>query len=170
MNAAATATPAAPEVARFLQTFGFEHRTTMNALRALPAGKLGFRPHERNMSAGELAWHIATSQHHLANCVAKGAFEMRTYTAAPASLDEIVAGCESYYQQTCEVLSGLTAEQLQAKIPLPGGHGIPASALMWNGVLFHQIHHRGQLTIYIRMMGGKVPSVYGPSGDENPYA
>ncbi len=167
MSTAAPITAAAPEVARFLQTFGFEHRTTMNVLRAIPADQLGFRPHERNMTAGELAWHIATAQLHIAQCVALGRFELRLFTAAPApaTIEEIVAGCESQYQQTCEALAPLTSEHLQQKIEMPGGHRLPASALMWSGVLFHQIHHRGQLSIYIRMMGGKVPSIYGPSGD-----
>ena len=156
-------------VAQFLETFLFEHRTTMKVLGALPAHRLDFRPHQRNMTAGELAWHIATSQLYLASMVSLGRFEFRQTPAPPATLEEIIAGCETYYQQTCDTLARLTGEQLQAKIALPGGHSIPASALMWNGVLFHQIHHRGQLSIYIRMMGGRVPSIYGPSGDENPY-
>ena len=167
MSSAATITAAAPEVARFLQTFGFEHRTTMNVLGAIPAGQLGFRPHERNMTAGQLAWHIATAQLHIARCVALGRFDLRLFEAspAPATLEEIVAGCESQYQQACEALAPLTGEQLQLRIEMPGGHHLPAATLMWSGVLFHQIHHRGQLSIYIRMMGGKVPSIYGPSGD-----
>ena len=159
-----------PMVEQFLQTFGFEHRTTMNVLQAVPGDRLDFKPHERSWPAGELAWHIAYSQYGLARVVAAGRFEEYQQPPTPAKLDDIVAGCESYYQQTCEVLSKLTPEQLQGKISLPNGHTLPASGLLWSGVLFHQIHHRGQLSIYIRMMGGKVPSIYGPSGDENPFA
>jgi len=166
----ATVTAAAPEVARFLQIFDMEHGITMKVLKALPADKLDFKPHERNMSARELAWHVANSQLLLATIVATGRFEFEKPPAAPATLPELVDGCESYYQQTCQALAPLTAEQLGAKIALPGGRSVPAGGLMWNAVLFHQIHHRGQLSVYIRMMGGKVPSIYGPSGDENPFA
>ena len=166
MSTAATAPN--PLVAQFLQLLGFEHKTTMKVLQALPAGRLDFKPHERNMTARQLAWHVAYSQYGLARIVSMGRLEYNE-PAAPEGLAEIVAGCETYYQQTCDALSGLTPQQLQAEIPLPNGHSIPAAALMWNAVLFHQIHHRGQLAIYIRMMGGKVPSIYGPSGDDNPF-
>ncbi|MBI3696476.1 MAG: DinB family protein [Acidobacteria bacterium] len=165
-----TATAPNPAVAQLLQSLDHEHNTTMRVLKAVPADKLDFKPHERNMSAGELAWHIAYSQYGLAQIVATAAFEGYQQPPAPATLDEIVTGGESYYQKTREVLSSLTPEQLSASIPLPGGRSIPAAALMWSGVLFHQIHHRGQLSVYIRMAGGKVPSIYGPSGDDNPFA
>ena len=159
-----------PMLAQVLQTLGFEHRTTMNVIKALPSDRLDFKPHERSWPAGELAWHIAYSQYGLARVVGTGRFDAYAQPATPATLDEIVAGCESYYQQTCETISQLTPEQLQGKIDLPNGHSIPCSGLLWSGVVFHQIHHRGQLSVYVRMMGGKVPSIYGPSGDDNPFA
>ena len=166
---AAAITAATLEVARFLQVLGFEHRTTMSVLKAIPADKLDFKPTPKNMSAGELAWHVATAPLHLAECIASGKFELRLFQPAPKAFPEIVEGAEVCYRKACETLASVPAERLQAKIELPGGHSIPASALMWSGVLFHTIHHRGQLSIYIRMMGGKVPSIYGPSGDESPY-
>jgi len=157
---------AIPLAAQFLQTFDFEHRITMSVLRALPPDRLDFKPHERSWTGRELAWHIATSQYGLAAAVAAGRLELENPPAAPAALQEIVSGCETYYQQACELIARLTEEQLRVKIDLPGGKHIPAAALLWSGVLFHQIHHRGQLSIYIRLMGGRVPSIYGPSGDD----
>ena len=159
----------APMVAQFLQTFGFEHGTTMKVLQAVPGDKLDFKPHERNMSAGDLAFHIAYSQLVLARIVAAGKFEYQP-APTPATLDEIVAAAERYYQEACQVIAGITPAQLGGSVEMPGGRKLPAGALLWSGVLFHQIHHRGQLSVYIRMMGGKVPSIYGPSGDENPFA
>ncbi len=161
-----TATAPLPMVAQFLETFRHEHKVTMKVLRALPADKLDFKPHERNMSAGELAWHVAYSQYGLARIVATASFEEYQAPPLPATLEEIVEGCESYYQKACETASQLTAEQLAAKIPPVNA---PAGPFLWSAVLFHQIHHRGQLSVYVRMMGGKVPSIYGPSGDENPF-
>lgn len=157
-------------VAQFLQTFAHEHGTTQRVLQAVPGDKLDFKPHERSFSAGELAWHIAYSQLGLANIVATCRFESYQQPPTPSTVDEIVAGGERFYQEACQVIAGLTPEQLGGAIPLPGERSMPASALLWAGVLFHQIHHRGQLSVYIRMMGGKVPSIYGPSADDNPFA
>ncbi len=169
MSAAATAA-VTPEVARFLQVAGMEHATTMNVLKAVPAGKLDFRPHPKSMSAGELAWHIAESQLMLSKIVATARFEIQHDATTPATISEIVAECDKRHQQACALLAALTAEQLQAKIDLPAGISVPAAGLMWSLVLFHEIHHRGQLSVYIRLMEGKVPSIYGPSADVNPFA
>ena len=168
MSAAPTAMN--PAVAPLLQALDQEHKTTMRVLKAVPADQLGFKPHERNMSAGDLAWHIAYSQYGLVRVIAAGKLEAYEQPATPGTLDEIVSGGESYYQKAREALAALTPEQIQGSIPLPGGHSMPSAALMWSGVLFHQIHHRGQLSVYIRMAGGKVPSIYGPSADDNPFA
>ena len=165
-----TAAAMNPAVAQLLQSLHHEHKTTMRVLKAVPADQLGFKPHERNMSAGELAWHVAYSQYGLALVAATTRFDVYQQPPAPPTLDEIVAGGETYYEKAREVLSSLTAAQLSASIPLPGGRSMPAAGLIWSGVLFHQIHHRGQLSVYIRMAGGKVPSIYGPSGDDNPFA
>ena len=136
----------------------------------LPGDRLDFQPHERSWTAAKLAWHIAYSQYGLARFARTGSFEDYQEPPAPATLDEILQGAESYYQQTCEVLSQFPPERLQESIPLPKGRSIPVSGMLWNGVVFHQIHHRGQLSVYVRLMGGKVPSIYGPSGDDNPFA
>ena len=164
-----TAAAPAPEIARFLQIFGMEHATTMKVLKAVPGDKLDFKPHARSWPAGELAWHIAYSQLGLARLCETGSFDVYQQPATPSSLDEIVAGGESYYQQACQVIAALTTDRLRENFPMPGGRSIPVGGLLWSGVLFHQIHHRGQLSVYIRMLDGKVPSIYGPSGDENPF-
>ena len=165
-----TATALNPAVEQVLRILEIEHRTTVKVLKALPADRLDFKPHERNWPAGQLAWHIAYAPYGLASIVAAGRFDVYQQPATPSKLDDIVAGAESYYQQTRDVLTRLTPEQLQGSIPLPNGRTMPAHGLLWSGVLFHTIHHRGQLSIYVRMMGGKVPSIYGPSGDDNPFA
>jgi len=170
LNMSTTAAAPPPMVAQFLQTFGMEHATTLRVLKAVPGDKLSFKPHERSFSAGELAWHIAYSQLGLAKFIVTHDFASYQQPPVPASIEEIVAGSEKFHNEACEVISRLTQEQLAATIPLPGGKSVPASGMLWGAVLFHQIHHRGQLSVYIRMTGGKVPSIYGPSGDDNPFA
>lgn len=165
-----TAAAINPAVEPVLRILDLEHGTTMKVLKAVPADKLTFQPHERSWPAGQLAWHIAYAPCGLASIIAKGAFDGYNQPDTPATLDEIVAGAESYYKKTREIVSQLTPKQLEAAIALPNGRTFPAHGLLWSGVVFHTIHHRGQLSVYIRMMDGKVPSIYGPSGDENPFA
>ena len=169
MSTTAAAAPP-PMVAQLLQTFAMEHKTTARVLQAVPGDKLDFKPHERSWPAGELAWHIAYSQLGIAKAIAAGSFEVYQQPPTPSTLDEIVAGDAKFHEEACKVLSGITQEQLAASFPLPGGRSMPVAGFLWGGVVFHQIHHRGQLSVYIRMMGGKVPSIYGPSGDDNPFA
>src|SRR5712692_4855420 len=165
-----TAAPAIhPMVAQLLQTLEMEHKTTMRVLGAVPADKLDYQPHERSWNAGKLAWHIAYSSCGLACFARTGSFEAYKEPPGPATLDEILKGAETFHQQTREELAQFSAERLQESIPLPKGRSIPVSGMLWNGVVFHQIHHRGQLSVYVRMMGGKVPSIYGPSADDNPF-
>lgn len=159
MSAAVAA--ALPGAAQFLPMFEREHTTTMKVLQAVPGGRLDFRPHERSYSAGELAWHLAYSPLGLANAIAAGRFDAYQQPPAPATLEEILRGAGTCYEEMRRVVAGLTPQQLGGAIPLPGGRHVPAQGLLWT-ILFHQIHHRGQLSVYIRMMGGKVPAIYGP--------
>lgn len=165
-TSAAAVNPAIEAVLRILEN---EQKTTLRVLRAVPADKLSFRPHEKSWTAGELAWHIAYAPYGLASVIAANAFDGYQQPPAPASLDEIVKGAEEYFEKTRGALTSLTPQQLGGSIPLPNGKSFPAHGLLWNGVVLHTIHHRGQLSVYIRLMGGKVPSIYGPSGDENPF-
>jgi uncharacterized damage-inducible protein DinB len=155
---------------QFLQMFAVEHPTTMKVLQAVPGDQFSFKPHEKSMSAGELAFHIAHSQYGLVEVVKAGSFAAYTRVDTPGTLDEIVAAGETYYQKACDLIRTLTPEQLGGQVVLPGTNfSMPAAGLFWAN-LFHQIHHRGQLSVYIRLMGGKVPSIYGPSADVNPFA
>jgi uncharacterized damage-inducible protein DinB len=165
-----TAAAINPAVEPVLRILDLEFQTTLRVLKAVPAGKLDFKPHERSWPAGELAWHVAYSPYGLANILLTGQFDGWSQPPVPATLDEIVAGAEKYHEKAREVVSQVTPQHLNASIPLPNGKTFPAHGLLWSGVVFHTIHHRGQLSVYIRMMGGKVPSIYGPSGDDNPFA
>ena len=168
MSTAATMSPV-PMVAQFLETYRQEHATTMRVLKAIPPDQLAFKPHEKSMSCGELAWHVAYSPLGIAKVVAAGNFEAYQQPPTPNDLQAIVAGAETYFNLACETVAGFTPETLQGSIPIPNGQKLPCAAFVWVN-LFHLIHHRGQLSVYVRMTGGKVPSIYGPSADVNPFA
>ena len=161
MSAAAAMSPV-PMVAQFLETYRQEHATTMRVLKAIPPDQLAFKPHEKSMSCGELAWHVAYSPLGIAKAIAAGDFGVYQQPPTPNDLQAIVAGAETYYNLACETVAKFTPETLQGNIPIPNGQKLPSAAFFWVN-LFHLIHHRGQLVLMTRLAGGTPPGMYGPN-------
>ena len=138
-------------------------------LRALPADKLDYRPHERSTAAGDLAWQLAIEQRGMTEMIDSGQ-QVFENTPRPATLDEIVAAWDSATNELRGKLQGLDETKCAGKCTLiMGGAPVWSDSLgnmLW-GYLFDMVHHRGQLSSYIRPMGGKVPAIYGPSADDN---
>ncbi|HEX6161258.1 MAG TPA: DinB family protein [Thermoanaerobaculia bacterium] len=134
--------------------------------RALPADRLDYKPHERSTSAGSLAWQIATELDALVKLLETGTIDYKQ--GRYPSVEEIATATESSLQRLIEATNNVTEERWNG----PGKflwEGNPVwettvSDMAW-GFLFDLIHHRGQLSSYIRPMGGKVPAIYGPSAD-----
>ncbi len=138
-------------------------------LRALPAEKLDYKPHERSTGAGDLAWQLAIEQRNMSELLSSGEAVWDT-SPRPASHDDIVAAWDKATETLRENLKGLddAACAKDGKF-IMGGNPIwsdKVGNMLW-GFLFDMVHHRGQLSTYIRPMGGKVPSIYGPSGDDH---
>ncbi|HQR46315.1 MAG TPA: DinB family protein [Thermoanaerobaculia bacterium] len=140
----------------------------VRVFKALPPDQLAYRPHPRSTSAGDLVWMLAGE---LKDAVAlAGKHEAAfTVTPAPASLAEMIAAYEKNAAALRRRLAKVTpaAWAKKAKFLVEGkvAWEAPLGDMLW-GFLFDAIHHRGQLSAYIRPMGGKVPSIYGPSADD----
>ena len=140
----------------------------VRVLKALPQSRLDYRPDPKARTAAELAWVLATEEAALLALLDKGAVEWKE-EKPPASVDEIV----SFYERNATAVTGrletLDEADWQKKGKfLMGGESAWETTIdgfVW-GFLFDAIHHRGQLSTYLRPMGGKVPSIYGPSADE----
>jgi uncharacterized damage-inducible protein DinB len=157
---------------RFLALFEREHMTTMRVLTAYPSDRLNFRPHERCGSARELAWVLVRGKAMMIKALTIGFDWSSTLPAPlipPSSLDAIVAAFDREHRRVVELLREMPDERLTETVKFFVGPrrlgDVEKLDLLWM-VLHDQIHHRGQLTIYLRMAGGKVPSIYGPSADE----
>lgn len=142
----------------------------VKVLRALPEEKLDYRPHEKNTSAGQLAWQMAKEIEALSQAFDKGEVAMTDYPPYP-SVEEIADTFERSARAIVERVRTVD-EKLwkgQGKFSWNGATvwEAPVADLFW-GFLFDLVHHRGQLTAYLRPMGGKVPGVYGPSADDRP--
>ena len=151
-----------------------EAQTTRRVLERVPDGKLGWKPHPKSMSLGELSLHVATLPGAIAQMSMQSPFQVPSFVPASApnaamlvpTLDESVATAK-------RVLDGQDDASLEAVWRLVDGDtelfALPRGALLRSLMLNHWYHHRGQLSVYLRELDVPVPSIYGPSADERPF-
>ncbi|HEY6065650.1 MAG TPA: hypothetical protein VIY96_05810 [Thermoanaerobaculia bacterium] len=151
----------------YSQTFKAEKPKFLRVLQAVPADQASYRPHPRSSCTGDLVWLLASELKDACDLVDNGQVE---YVPTPApKLEEAIAA----YGRNADALERRLDKiddaswEKKAKF-LMDGKVVWESALgdMLYGFLFDAIHHRGQLSTYLRPMGGKVPSIYGPSADD----
>jgi uncharacterized damage-inducible protein DinB len=151
---------------RFLQTFEFEHGNTVKAMKAFPADKLAWRAHERSMSVRELMFRFIGEQMIWSVLPTTGFPAPTKEPPMPElSLDQLIDTFEKGYQDVRTVLHAIPEADFNSKSTIFFGRPMKLSDACWL-LLKDQIHHRGQLSVYIRLAGGKVPSIYGPSADD----
>jgi len=151
----------------YVQCFEAEKPTFIRVMKAIPEGQEGYRPHPRSTSAGDLVWLLATELKDGCELVETGEAH---YVPTPApALRESIAAYEKHAAELQARVAALddAAWERKAKLVM-GGKVVWETTLgdMLFGFLFDAIHHRGQLSSYLRPMGGKVPSIYGPSADD----
>jgi uncharacterized damage-inducible protein DinB len=143
-----------------------EHRTTKSIIEAIPLDKGDYRPDKISKSALELAWHIAATEMRFMEAVVAGEFDF-TPRPRPDSIKnsaDLSAWYTDHFEPRFEKLTSLTNEQLMKIVDFRGLFQLPA-VMYLNFVMSHSIHHRGQLSVYLRPMGAKVPAIYGESYD-----
>jgi uncharacterized damage-inducible protein DinB len=158
----------------FIRRWEQEFPGFMRVIRALPADKLAYRPHPGSRSAGELVALLASLEK---GCIDLCTTQQSSYNTnmrwhpadRAATLDEMIAAFEAHHKELATKLSEIDDHTWnRAAWMIQGEQDIllkdTVGGLLWLA-LFDAVHHRGQLSTYIRPMGGKVPSIYGPSGD-----
>lgn len=143
-----------------------EHPLTKKVIGAIPPDKCDYCPDPVGRSAIELAWHIVMAECRFVEAVLSGAFDLtpRPRPETVRSPADINAWYEERFAKNVEQLKTLPPEQLAKPIDFRGMFQFPAVVYVQLG-LNHSIHHRGQLSMYLRPMGAKVPSIYGESYD-----
>lgn len=144
-----------------------EAQTTKKVISAIPDGRGDYRPDPKSRTAMELAWHIASSETWFLNGIAQGEFpheEMPMPEEVRTGAD-VVAWYEKALPAATATVRGLPAEKLTAPVSFFGVANHPAVVYL-TFLNVHSVHHRGQLSAYLRPMGSKVPSIYGGSADE----
>jgi uncharacterized damage-inducible protein DinB len=144
-----------------------EIATTRKVLAAMPAGQEDFRPHPSSKSALELAWHLASSDWWFMDSILRGEFGSGDggLPEDVRSAADVVAWYDRMVPPTVERLKSLGDEELTRPVSFFGLMNWPAVQYLLI-MLLHAVHHRGQLSTYLRPMGGKVPAIYGGSADE----
>jgi uncharacterized damage-inducible protein DinB len=160
---------------QFLSEFEAETQTTRKFLQRLPEDKLSWQPHEKSMTAGQLALHIATSPGSVVQMAAKNEFQLSQIAnnrIQPESLQQILSAFDESIATVMKVLPTISDQQMQQMWRFTDGDkellAMPRAVFVRNILFNHIYHHRGQFGVYLRLVGAKVPSAYGPSGDELP--
>jgi uncharacterized damage-inducible protein DinB len=155
-------------VADFLAAdFEYEMQTTLRVFEAVPTGHLGYKPDPKAKNGLDLVRHITLEDEWILNSIADGEFK-----APPAGDDscgimspaDAIARYKQKVPAALKRVRAMPAEKLTANIDLLGLIQMPAINFLAMAIK-HSVHHRGQLSTYLRPMGGKNPSIYGPSAD-----
>lgn len=138
---------------------------TRRLIAAIPADRLDWRPDPKGTAALELAWHIVESEILLCEVFERGSFQGLAHSEhPPPTIAEVLAHHEQMLPPGLERLRALSPERLAEEVRL-FGRTCPLAEHLWF-MPHHSIHHRGQLSAYLRAMGAFVPGVYGRSADE----
>ena len=150
------------EKAMFTDFWIKESKTTRNVLARIPEGSQ-YRPDPKSRTAQEIGWQILCEEKMLIDALESGKGEWSP-APVPATMKEIVETYETQSASIAARLSALPDARWDGKLDFFGKQR-PASPMAWS-FLFDIVHHRGQITTYLRPMGSTVPQVYGPSADE----
>ena len=159
-----------------LQEFREESLPTRRVLERIPAEHLGWKPHPTSAALGTLAMHVATIPRQFANLLQLDKINVAAGMDSPQAPED-VADILSALQQSQvafeDCIVGTNQETLDRDWRLCLGPKVlisrPRVEIVRTAIFNHRYHPRGQLTVYLRMLGVPVPAIYGPSGDENPF-
>jgi uncharacterized damage-inducible protein DinB len=159
-----------------LQELDTEAKTTRRVLERVPNDHLAWRPHAKARTLGALALHVAIVPGGVAAFAAgpSPAAAPNFSDPLPNTASELLPALEKSITDAKQLLGGMDDATLMSTLRMMDGDrevfAVPRLALLRSIMLNHWYHHRGQLTVYLRELGVAIPSIYGPSADENPFA
>jgi len=153
-----------------------ESEATRRLLELLPEDKLAWKPHPKSMTVGQLAMHVAMIPGAIASVVRADSFDVSTdmRPPQPETRAQAIEAFEKSKAEADDILGQFDDDALEKMWAAKKGSRtvtmLPRGAVIRFILLNHLIHHRGQLSVYLRLLDVPLPSIYGPSGDENPWA
>jgi uncharacterized damage-inducible protein DinB len=161
-------------ISELIQEFEAEAKTTRRVLERVPSDKLTWTPHARSMSLGRLAMHLASAPSLISAWPIADRFEFTgDPTPVPTSTEQIVAAHDNGVEKVKANLEKIGDAGLGVSWTAVAGSKtvmtMPKAALLRALLMNHTYHHRGQLSVYLRLLDVPVPPIYGPSADESPF-
>lgn len=156
------------EFETFIKVWDDDAMRTVKVLKAIPKDKYDFRPDPGGRSIGEMAWHLAEGDAYNSLGVAEGGFspDMRPPNMErPRQVEALAPGYERVHREAVARVRGLKPAALERRMPFFSGEQMSGVEILW-GTIFHNIHHRGQLCLMIRLAGGVAPGTLGPNREE----
>lgn len=158
-----------------LMEMEMEEKTTQRVLERVPEDKLSWKPHPKSYSLGQLAMHIAIGPGRVASAAAEDVREFNPPAVPePKTRKEIMEAFAESCANAKKIVKGFDDGKMMAMFMLKRNGkvimSLPRAAFLRAIMLNHIYHHRGQLSVYIKLLDLPVPSIYGPSADENPFA
>jgi uncharacterized damage-inducible protein DinB len=150
------------EKSLFTQFWTNESKTTRKVLAKIPEGS-DYRPDPKSRTAREIAWQIVCEEKMIIDALENGKADWSP-PPVPSSIDEVVQAYEKQSDEIAKRWKALPDDRWNGTLQFFGSER-PASPMAWS-FLFDIVHHRGQISTYLRPMGSTVPQIYGPSGDE----
>jgi uncharacterized damage-inducible protein DinB len=157
-----------------LQELEQEAQTTRRVLERVPDDRLTWKPHDKSMSLGQLALHVAMIPGAIAEIARQSPFKVGKFEQPAATrAAELIPALEQSVAKAKQILGSMDDAALANTWRALDGDrelmALPVGAVLRTIMLNHWYHHRGQLSVYLRQVGALVPSIYGPSADENPF-
>jgi uncharacterized damage-inducible protein DinB len=156
------------ELERFLNTWDREAENTLKLLRALPASQYDFRPDQGGRSLGELAWHLAEGDAYMSFGIERGQFgtDMKPPNIErPRQVEALAPAYDRVHKEAVVRIKNLTPADLDRAIAF-FGQSLTIRDILWDMIIRHGVHHRGQLALMCRLAGGQTPGLYGPNREE----
>ena len=152
----------------YRECFEAEKPKFLRVMRAVPADQAAYRPHARSNSAADLVWLLASELGDACEIVDRGQVDF-VQRPVPATVGESIAAFERNAEELERRIAKLDDAKWEGKVQFKVDGNVAWEAPLGDmlfGFLFDAVHHRGQLSTYLRPMGAKVPSIYGPSADD----
>jgi uncharacterized damage-inducible protein DinB len=157
------------EMDTFRGLWDSEAERTIRVLNALPVDQYDFRPDPKGRSIGELAWHLAEIDGCLSFGVAQSHFSYDDPVPdlkRPREIAELAPGYRRVHEQAVARLKNIEDERLDESVSFSDGRQMTIRDVLWDELLHHLVHHRGQLALMCRMASGTPPGLYGPNREE----